>query len=158
MTPSFGRFLLVGALLLPVAAAEGGDVIAFVAAASPTGNWSRGYGAALSSTWFQVLSFEGEAARIPGERTDTTMTTFTGSALLAPPIGFLVPYGGVGVGVFQQTVGGENDRGTLRAFVLGAKLKLGLLVLKGEYRNLQLSGDPLLAMDRRISAGAGISF
>jgi hypothetical protein len=158
MTRCFGRFLLLGTLLLPRAAVEAGDVTAFVAVASPTDNWSRGYGAALSSTWFQVLSFEGEAARIPGERTDTTMTTFTGSALLAPPIGFLVPYGGVGVGVFRQTVGGDNDTGTLRAFILGAKVKVGLLVLKGEYRNLQLSGEPLLAMDRRISAGAGISF
>jgi hypothetical protein len=33
-----------------------------------------------------------------------------------------------------------------------------LIVLKGEYRRLELSGDPLLAMDSRVSFGAGVSF
>ena len=46
--------------------AEAGDVTAFMAFPSPGDQWERGYGAALTSTWFNVLSFEGEAARIPG--------------------------------------------------------------------------------------------
>ena len=46
----------------------------------------------------------------------------------------------------------------LRCFVVGLKLKLGLALVKGEYRRITLSGEPLLPMDRRISFGAGVSF
>jgi hypothetical protein len=138
--------------------ARAGDITAFVALPAPTDTWGRGYGATLSSTWFTALSLEGEAARLPGDRTDAAMTSFTASALLAPPIGVLTPYGGVGVGVFRETLGTVSDTGTLRAFILGAKVKLGLVVIKGEYRKITLSGTPLLDMTARISAGAGISF
>jgi len=140
------------------ASAAAGDATVFAAWPSPKEPWNRGYGAALSSTWFQVVSLEAEAARIPAQNQDGNMTSFTGSALLAPPIGFLTPYGGVGIGLFRQTLGSLSDTGVLRATILGAKLKLGLIVLKGEYRSLSLSGNPLLPMDHRISAGAGISF
>ena len=50
------------------------------------------------------------------------------------------------------------DTGILHCFVLGAKLKLGLLVVRGDYRSIKLGGDPLLPMDKRFSLGAGISF
>jgi hypothetical protein len=154
-----GLGTLVLALLAGAPTAVGaGDITAFVTLPAPTSTWGRGYGAALSSTWFQAVSLEGEAARLPGDTTDTGMTSFTGSALLAPPIGIVTPYGGVGVGVFRQTLGAESDTGTLKAFILGAKVKLGLVVLKGEYRRLTLSGTPLVPMTARISAGAGISF
>lgn len=150
---------LVAAVLgLAAPSADAGDVTAFVTFPSPSDQWDRGYGAALSTTWFQAINLEGEAARIPGELGDSNMTSFTGSALLAPPLGPLVPYGGVGIGLFRQTVGTESDTGLVRCFVLGAKLKLGLAVVKGEYRRIDLSGEPLLEMDRRISFGAGISF
>ncbi len=140
--------------------ARAGDVTAFVALPSPTDRWNHGFGAALSSTWFNLVTFEGEAARIPGETTDTSMSSFTASALLSPPIGALTPYGGIGVGLFRQNVGNfESDTGRLTAWIVGAKVKLGgLIVLKGEYRRLDLSGTPLLDMDSRYSAGAGIAF
>jgi hypothetical protein len=146
---------LLTALSGPVHA---GDVTAFVALPAPTEVWSRGYGATLSSTWFQAVSLEGEAARLPGDSTEAAMTSFTGAALLAPPIGIVTPYGGLGIGLFRQTRGAASDTGTLRAFILGAKIKIGLVVVKGEYRRLTLSGTPLLPMTARISAGAGITF
>jgi hypothetical protein len=150
---------LAAAFVIPVASARAGDVTAFVALPTPTENWSRGYGAALTSTWFKVLTFEGEAARVAGETPEAGMTSFTASAFLSPPIGGLVPYGGVGVGLFRQTLGSDSDLGRLRALVLGVKVRLkDLIVLKGEYRRLELSGDPLLAMDSRVSFGAGVSF
>ncbi|HEU0106745.1 MAG TPA: hypothetical protein VFT38_11280 [Vicinamibacteria bacterium] len=148
-------------LMIPMAVpglARAGDITAFVALPAPTDTWGRGYGATISSTWFQAVSLEGEAARVPGDRTDAAMTSFTAAALLAPPIGKLTPYGGVGVGVFRQTLGTESDTGTLKAFILGAKVQFGLVVLKGEYRRITLSGTPLLNMTARISAGAGIAF
>jgi hypothetical protein len=148
----------IGLWALAARPASAGDVTAFVTFPSPSDQWDRGYGAALTSTWFQAINLEGEAARIPGELGDSNMTSFTGSALLAPPLGPLVPYGGVGIGLFRQTVGDDSDTGLVRCFVLGAKLKLGLAVVKGEYRRIDLSGQPLIDMDRRISFGAGISF
>jgi hypothetical protein len=153
-----GLVLALGGLVAP-ASASAGDVTAFVALPRPSDSWERGYGAALSSTWFNMVTFEGEAARVPGTRTDEQMTSFTASALLSPPVGALTPYGGLGIGLFRQTVGDDADTGRLRAWILGAKVKLGgLVVVKGEYRRLELSGDPLLPMDSRLSFGAGIAF
>ena len=153
---------LTGLLLALAAAprgAEAGDVTAFVTVPSPREAWGRGYGAALTSTWFQVLNFEGEAARLPGELPDTSMTTFTGSALLGPRVGIFTPYGGVGVGLFRQTVAADSDFGTLKALIFGAKVRLGpLVIVKGEYRRLTLSGTPLVPVTSRIAAGVGISF
>jgi hypothetical protein len=158
--PFLGRALAALMVLggVPTGAAAG-DVTAFVALPSPHEEWGRAYGAALTSTWFQVLSFEGEAARLQGELSDTSMTTFTGSALLAPPVGILTPYGGVGVGLFRQTVLDDSDLGTLRALIFGAKVKLGpLVIVKGEYRRLTLSGTPLVPLTSRVALGVGISF
>jgi hypothetical protein len=149
--------LALGVFALP-GAAGAGDATVFAAWPSPGDAWGRGYGATLSSTWFQVVNLEAEAARIPGGTPDGNMTSFTGSALLAPPIGFLTPYGGLGIGLFRQTLGNLSDTGVLRASILGAKVKLGLLVLKVEYRKIGLSGTPLIPIDHRLSAGAGISF
>jgi hypothetical protein len=149
---------LLGAVVAGPRPAAAGDITAFFTQPAPTDIWGRGYGAAISSTWFTALSFEAEAARLPGDSSDISMTSFTGSALLAPPLGIFTPYGGLGVGVFRQSVGSLSDTGTLKAFVLGAKVKLGLVVIKGEYRRLGLSGTPPRSMTARISVGAGISF
>jgi hypothetical protein len=145
-------------LLLGASPAAAGDVTVFATIPSPSEQWNRGYGAALTSTWFQAINLEGEAARMPGDVGNANMTSFTGSALLAPPLGAIVPYGGVGIGLFRQTVGSTSDTGVLRCFVLGLKVKAGLALVKGEYRRISLSGEPLLPMDRRISFGAGVSF
>jgi hypothetical protein len=161
LTKASARVVLAAALLGAGAAARpaaAGDVTAFVTLPSPSEVWDRGYGAALTTTWFTAISLEGEAARIPGDLGDSSMSSFTGSALLAPPLGPIVPYGGVGIGFFRQSVGQASDTGFVRCFVVGAKLKLGLAVVKGEYRRLNLSGEPLLTMDSRVSFGAGISF
>jgi hypothetical protein len=150
---------LAALTLAPARPAAAGDVTAFVALPSPTDTWGLGYGAAISSTWFKILNFEGEGARLPGDSSDASMTSFTGSALIAPPVGFVTPYGGLGIGLFRQTLGTLSDTGIVRALVLGVKVKVGpVLVVKGEYRRLELSGDPLLEMTNRLSAGAGITF
>src|SRR5438477_9560470 len=150
--------VLAGEVLFP-AISDAGDITAFLAWAAPRENWSRGYGAAISSTWFKVLTFEGEAARMPGLTTDSAMTSFTASAMISPPIKELTPYGGIGYGLFRQTTTSDSDIGRLRALILGVKTRIkDLLVLKAEYRRLDLSGTPLRTMDSRISVGAGIAF
>jgi hypothetical protein len=154
----FAALFALAGLCAAAPAAHAGDVTAFVTFASPSDAWNRGYGAALTSTWFGVIGLEAEAARIPLESAEGTMTSFTGSVLLAPPLGLLTPYGGLGVGVYRQSVTDVGETSTVRTFVLGAKVKVGLLVVRADYRHLTLNGDPLLPMDRRVSVGAGITF
>lgn len=87
------------------------------------------------------------------------MTAFTGSALLAPPIGKFVPYAGVGIGLFRQSTATKSDLGILRVAVLGVKAAIkNVIVVRADYRWMSLSGDPLLAMDARLSVGAGLRF
>lgn len=155
------KLLLLLAVVLAAAGgpADAGDITAFVSQGRPSEAWQRGYGAALTTSFFQVVSFEGEAARMPAEQANSSMTSFTASALLSPPIGFVIPYGGVGIGLFRQSLGGDTHTGTLKALIVGVKLKLaGLAVLKAEYRSFALSGEPLIKADSRFSVGAGITF
>jgi hypothetical protein len=151
--------LVCAAALASARPAAAGDVIVFAALPSPTDTWGHGWGASISSTWFRILNFEGEGARMPGESADANMTSFMGSALVAPPVGFLTPYGGLGFGVSRQTLGPLSNTGTIRALVLGVKVRIGpVFVVKGDYRRLSFSGAPLLEMTHRVSAGAGIAF
>jgi hypothetical protein len=129
-----------------------------LSSASPETSWKRGYGAALGSTWFKIVHLEAELARQPIERGDGGCTSFTASALLAPKIGPLRPYGGLGVGLFRQTLGSASDSGRLNAFVVGVKAELGVALVKGEYRDYSLSGSPLAPLNRRLSLGIGLTF
>jgi hypothetical protein len=68
-------------------------------------------------------------------------------------------FGGFGVGIYRQSRGDSRENGTLKTFILGAKVKVGgLVVIRAEYRGISLAGTPLLDMDKRLSAGIGISF
>ena len=148
-------FVLSPALAVPAHAIE---VSVFLSEARPE-VWGTGVGGTLTTTWFKLVCLEAELARQPGVPTDSSMTSFSASALLAPPIGPITPFGGLGVGIFRQSRGALRDNGTLKAFVLGAKLKIGgLLVIRAEYRAIDLSGEAPLAMDKRFSGGIGISF
>lgn len=148
-------FLLLAGSARPAAALE---LTAFVSDARPS-VWGTGVGGTLSSTWFKVACFEAELARQPGVPVDSSMTTFTASALLAPQIGPVTPFGGFGVGIYRQSRGDSRENGTLKTFVLGAKVKVGgLVVIRAEYRAISLAGTPLLDLDKRVSAGIGISF
>jgi len=132
------------------------EISAFFSRASPAENWKTGLGAALGSTWFRLLILEAEVARQPADLgTDDGMTSFTASALVSLPTGQLRPYGGLGVGLFRQSVASNSDTGTLKAFVVGLKLRFELISLKAEYRRLTLSGTPLLPLTHRVSVGLG---
>jgi hypothetical protein len=157
-----GPAALLFACCLSAPRATAGDLCVFMSTGTPATEWGKGYGAALSSTWFDVIDFEGDAERLSGEAlgpwSELAMHSFTASVLLAPPVGRLVPYGGLGLGLFRQTLGSESDTGRLRAFILGVKLRLGVVVLKVDYRRIDLTGEPLLDIETRLAVGAGISF
>jgi hypothetical protein len=151
---------LPGACLLAPVSARAGDITAFVAQQSPGEEWRTGYGAGLASGLLPLLQLEFEAARTRYERTDTgSMTYFTASLLVAPSLGILTPYGGLGVGLYRQALIETSETNVLTALVFGAKVKIGgLLVVKGEYRKYNLSGTFLIPLEHRYSVGAGISF
>ncbi len=146
--------VLLAGTALPARAVE---LTAFVSSASPGENWKRGLGATLTTTWFRVAALEAELANQPFEPGDGGVTTFTGTALLAPPIGPFVPFAGLGLGAFRRTLGGDTDTSSHSCLVAGLKLKLGMLVLRGEYRKFDLD-DPAGNLDYRVSLGAGLSF
>lgn len=139
-------------------AAQAAELTAFLAVAKPGERWAGGAGGAFGVTFFKILHLEAEAARLPGEILDQSQWSVVGSALVAPAFGRLVPYGGLGVGGYRQTDRGRSDTGVIRNLVLGVKLNLGLVLVKGEYRKLTLPAEALLPMTDRFSVGAGISF
>jgi hypothetical protein len=155
-----GRAVLLLPLLGAPCPAGAGDVTAFISWPTPQEEWATGYGAGLASGLLPFLQLEAEAARARYEKSDDgSMTYFTGSILVAPPLGAVTPYGGLGFGLYRQSLLVDTETNVFRALILGAKLKLGgLLVVKGEYRRYELSGDVLVPLDDRFSLGAGISF
>jgi len=90
---------------------------AFVTFPSPDPSWARGFGAALTTTFFGVTALEAEAARVPLETATGTMTSFTANALVQLPIAALVPYFGVGFGVYRQSISDLGETSTSVDFV-----------------------------------------
>jgi hypothetical protein len=151
--------LLGSALLLSAPVAAASEISAFLAIAKPDEVWAGGVGGAFSFSFFSILHFEAELARQPAEDPDASMYTLTGSVLVALPTGRLVPYAGLGIGGFRQELGALSDTGTLHALVAGLKFKLApIFLVKAEYRRIDLSGEPLLELEHRLSVGAGLSF
>jgi hypothetical protein len=134
------------------------DALVFASRASPEEAWGSGIGASLSSTLFHLVMLDAELARQGNEVDDGRLLSFSVAAALAPSFGRLTVYAGFGVGLHRQTVGEFSDNGTLSSLLAGAKLRLGLVVIRGEYRTFDLSGTPILPLDHRLYLGAGISF
>lgn len=151
-------FLLIGLSLLPGATARALEATVFLSTGSPREAWGTGLGAALTSTLFKVVMLDAELARLGNETAEGKLLSFSVAACLAPSFGRLTPYAGLGVGLQRQTLGGFEDTGTLKSLMVGAKVSLGLVVLRAEYRTFELSGSPLVTLDYRVYAGAGISF
>jgi hypothetical protein len=150
--------LLIALILGPTATARALEATVFLSTASPGEAWGQGLGASLASTWFKVVMLDAELARQGYETADGKLLSFSVAACLAPSFGRLTPYAGLGFGLQRQELGGFSDNGTLTSLMVGAKVNLGLLVLRAEYRTFELSGTPLVPLDYRFYAGAGISF
>ena len=134
------------------------EAIVFISSASPSDVWGTGVGASLSSSLFHVVMLDAELARQNYEVADGRLLSFSVAACLAPSFGRFTPYAGFGVGLHRQTLGESGDNGTLSSLLAGAKFRVGLLVVRAEYRTFALSGSPFVALDHRLYAGAGISF
>jgi hypothetical protein len=154
------RALLVAALLLACRPGGAAELAAFVSGATPGPNWSGGgFGVSLTITLLNLVGLELEGARQGGVATDSSMLSASGRAFLAPPIGRFVPYGGLAVGAYKQTLGSHDQWGTVSGVFVGARIKLPLgLLIKGEYEWVNLPNDALMKMDGRYYGGVGISF
>jgi hypothetical protein len=156
---ALGVALLAAALLLAPRAGEAAELAVFLSGADPGPNWSGGFGASLTITLLDLVGLELEGARQGGSLTDSQMLTGSARAFLAPPIGRFVPYGGLSVGVYRQSLGAQDQNGTVTGVFLGARIRLpaGLLI-KGEYEWVHLPDDALIPMDHRYYGGVGIRF
>jgi len=150
--------LLALAVLPPARPTAAAELTGFISTATPGNTWRTGFGGSITATFFNVVGFEGEAAHQGSEFLDTSMVTFTVAGLLQPPIGRLVPYGGLGVGFFRQSLGGDSDTGKVGVLILGVKLDLGVVLLRADWRSFDLPDDAPLLYDQRWAAGVGIKF
>jgi len=143
-------------LARPAAPAE---ISAFLSGGRPGEVWSRGYGVMLTISFFDLVHGEIEGAYQGGDLPDTRLLTASGKAYVGPTIGQLVPYVGLGAGVYRENVAGGSDNGTLGSVFVGAKLKFPVgLVLRAEYQWVNLPQAAPLQLDSRYFLAAGLRF
>ena len=151
--------LLAGLLALSARAATPAEVTAFISGGSPGEVWSTGYGGTLTITLFNLVSGEIEGAWQGTELPSSSLFTLSAKAYVGPSIGRFVPYGGLGAGVYRESLPGSSDTGTLGLMFVGAKLKFPFgLVLRGEYQWVNLPLAAPVDLDGRYFFGLGLGF
>jgi hypothetical protein len=159
------RRLALAGLLLPAAgSAYAAELTGFISGATPGAKWGTGYGGMLTISLFNIVGAEiegawqgADAAIAEGSR--YSYVSLSGKAYVGPPIGRLVPYAGLGAGVYRLSFPGGSDNGTLGSVFVGAKLKFPLgLVVRGEYQWLNLPQPAPVQLDQRYFVGLGLSF
>ena len=140
-------------------AASPAEISAFVTGAEPGEAWKQGYGGMLTITLFNIVGGEIEGAWQGGEALDTSVGTLAAKAYIGPSIGRLVPYLGLGAGVYRESLPTKTDQGTSGLLFAGIKLKFPFgLVIRGEYQWMTLPEDVSVPLDNRYLFGAGLSF
>jgi hypothetical protein len=151
--------LLAAALLAPPPPARAAELTGFLSGGSPGEVWSTGYGGMLTITLFNLVSGEIEGAWQGGAVPSTSLASLSAKAYLGPSFGRVVPYGGIGVGVYRESLPADSDTGTLGLVFLGVKLKFPLgLVIRGEFQWVDLPTPAPVQLDHRYVFGLGLSF
>ena len=157
--PPLSSLLLAGLLLGSVQTASPAELTVFASGASPGETWSTGYGGMLTITLFNLVSGDLEGAWQGSDLPSTSLFSLSAKAYVGPQFGRFVPYGGLGVGVYRESVLNDSDTGTLGLFFLGLKLKFPLgLVIRGEYQFVNLPMPAPLDLDKRYILGLGLTF
>jgi hypothetical protein len=153
---------LVLSLAVLVAAAPGraAEIAVQVGTASPTANWGTSWGGTLTISMFNIVYGEIEGAYVGADgQTGPTFYTGAAKAYLGPTIGRLVPYGGIGAGVYHESLPGDSDEGTTGLVFVGLKLKFPMgLVLRGEYQWVSMPDAAPVKLEHRYFVAAGLSF
>ena len=159
------RLALLPALLLAAAvamaprSADPAELTAFLSGGSPGELWSTGYGGMLTITLFNIVGGEIEGTWQGSELPSTSLFSLSAKAYVSPQFGRFVPYGGIGAGVYRESVFNDSDTGTLGLVFVGVKLKFPMgLVLRGEYQWVDIPMAAPVNLDRRYIFGAGLSF
>ncbi len=151
--------LVLAALCSSARPADAAEISAFATGAKPGETWNTGYGGMLTITLFNIVGGEIEGAWQGSELADTSIGTAAAKAYIGPSIGRLVPYFGLGVGVYRESLPGKSDQGTSGLVFAGVKLKFPFgLVIRGEYQWVSLPDQVLLPLDNRYLFAAGLSF
>ena len=99
-------------------------------------NWGTSWGGSLTISLFNFV-LRRDRGRLPGPRSRRARasTRWPPRPTSARAIGRLVPYGGIGAGVYHENMPVDDDQGTTGLVFAGAKLKFPFgLVLRGEYQ------------------------
>jgi len=151
--------VLLAALCSPVRSVDAAEITAFATGASPGETWNTGYGGMLTITLFNIVHGDVEGAWQGSPLADTSIATAAAKAYIGPSIGRFVPYAGLGVGVYRESLPTKSDQGTSGLVFAGAKLKFPFgLVLRAEYQWISLPDEVLLPLDNRYLFAAGLSF
>jgi hypothetical protein len=151
--------LLAAALMAPPPPARAAELTAFLSGGSPGEAWSTGYGGMLTITLFNLVSGEIEGAWQGGAVPSTSLFSLSAKAYIGPQFGRVVPYGGLGVGVYRESLPVNSDTGTLGLVFIGAKLKFPLgLVIRAEFQWVDLPTPAPVQLDHRYLFGLGLSF
>ena len=149
----------VGLAALPAPAARAAEISVLVGAGSPGEAWGTVWGGMLTITLFNIVHGEVEGARQGGAFEGTSLYTASAKAYLGPTFGRFVPYGGIGAGVYHQSLPVDDDQGTTGLVFVGAKLKFPMgLVLRGEYQWISLPDAAPVPLDNRYFFAVGLSF
>ncbi len=152
-------FVLAALAVLPARAAGAAEISVLVGGASPDTTWGTCWGGLLTITLFNIVHGEVEGTRQSGALEKTSIYTASAKAYLGPTFGRFVPYGGIGAGVYHQSLPVDDDQGTTGLVFVGAKLKFPMgLVLRGEYQWVSLPDAAPLQLDNRYFFAVGLSF
>lgn len=151
--------LLAGLVALPARDARAAEMSVLVGSSSPSTAWGTCWGGMLTITLFNIVHGEVEGARQSGAVSGTTIYTAAAKAYLGPSFGRVVPYVGIGAGVYHESQPVADDQGTTGLIFAGAKLKFPLgLVLRGEYQWISMPQAAPLPLDNRYFFAVGLSF
>ena len=152
-------FLFLAALSFPARSVDAAEISAFATGGKPGETWGTGYGGMLTITLFNIVHGDVEGAWQRSDLTDASIGTLAAKAYVGPSIGRLVPYAGLGAGVYRESLPGKSDQGTSGLVFAGAKLKFPFgLVLRAEYQWISLPDEVLLPLDNRYLFAVGLSF
>jgi hypothetical protein len=113
----------------------------------------------LTITLFNIVHGEVEGARQAGAFEGTSLYTASAKAYLGPSFGRLVPYAGLGAGVYHESRPVDDDQGTTGLLFAGVKLKFPFgLVLRGEYQWVDMPEAAPVQLDNRYFFAVGLSF
>ncbi len=113
----------------------------------------------LTITLFNIVGGDIEGTWQGSELPSTSLFSLSAKAYLSPQFGRFVPYGGLGVGVYRESILNDSDTGTLGLIFLGVKLKFPMgLVLRGEYQWVDLPMAAPVDLEHRYIFGVGLSF